>query len=241
MKIKNIFKLSVRGGLLILLSLLNFKYAFPSDEEYSGNIEFVSPSEINLLQLKKTELKNLDHRIFQILKEADHLVRRHVGYRHDNPYRKLTRTDLYRIHHTQRQLSCSEFVWYVFSMSGLPMGNTHIETKYMAFHHHIYSKALYKVKDNTIRPGDILVYDYPLLEIVMERKRIGRFLSGHVVIVVSADKKIVVGSHGRGESSPHHAPTGAGYRRLTNGWDNWTMDRTLKAVYRIQPQSPQNR
>jgi hypothetical protein len=65
----------------------------------------------------------------------------------------------------------------------------------------------------------------------LERK--GRYHAGHAVIVVSAERKIVVGSHGA-ESTPRGAPLGVGYRQLLHDWNAWTAGRTLKAVYRLR-------
>lgn len=204
----------------------------PSEAEIVAN---VPSTQFSVVEMLKTEWKDLDPRIIRVLKIADRMTRRHVGYHGDKNFgKKLTQNDLYYIHHHVRQLSCSEFVWYAFAISNFPMGITHIETKDLAYGKHPYRKALYRVKDGSIQPGDVLVYEFPMKELKKEQKSQGTFRAGHVMIVASANHRIVVGSHGDASTPPGAVP-GVGYRKLLKGWDQWTEGRTLKAVYRAKP------
>ncbi len=195
----------------------------------SGVIEEVAPSEISLDALKEAEFKGIDPLPVRILELADELVRQRVRYRRYRTSRRLSREDLTVL---KPRLSCSEFIWYLFSRAGLNMGDHPVISKRMAFKEGIYSDALVKITDGTIRPGDILAYANSPEELEAQKKKFGRGQVGHVVIVVSVDRRIVVGSHGR-ESTPPGGKMGAGYRRLLRGWEHWTNGRTLRATYRL--------
>lgn len=189
-----------------------------------------SPEEVNLTGLARGELRSEDPRVLELLRNADALVRRGIGYRKDSRENPLTRTDL---HALPDSLSCSEFVWVVYSLAGMDLGNHHIETKELAFDKGVYAPYLVKLQPHEeIHPGDMLVYEYPDEQLIEEEEESGRYRAGHVVIVVSALQRIVVGSHGD-ESTPPQSPTGAGYRRLLEGWNRWTAGRTLRAIYRL--------
>ena len=51
------------------------------------------------------------------------------------------------------------------------------------------------------------------------------------LLVVSAERRIVVGSHGEA-STPVGEPEGVGYRRLRGDFSRWTEGHTLRALYR---------
>jgi hypothetical protein len=204
----------------------------PSDIQRDAEsiIAYLTPDEVNLSGLERSELAQEKSVIFKILEQADAFARLGIGYRTDKRRTPLTRADF---HAPPADLSCTEFVWLVYSLAGLNLGNFHIETKEMAYDKGVYAPILVKLKPTTeIRPGDILVYEYPDAELMQEIEYEGRYHAGHAVIVVSAERKIVVGSHGA-ESTPSGAPLGVGYRRLLHEWNAWTAGRTLKAVYRL--------
>lgn len=189
----------------------------------------LSPSEVSLGDLKASELQGVDPSVIRLLEQADDLVRREIGYRPYRFSRPLSRNALTPL---KRRLSCSEFLWSLFSLADFDMGDHPVNSKKMAFKKNVYPQTLVKVADADILPGDTLVYAHPREELKRQREALGKSEVGHVVIVVSADQKIVVGSHGR-ESTPNGGKTGAGYRKMLQGWERWTNGRTLQAVYRL--------
>ena len=193
-------------------------------------VAYVSPADIPVGPSHSGEGAKASPAVYKMLNTADELVRRGVQYRFDDKFHALSRSQLGAF---QPELSCSEFVWYVYSRAGMDLGNQHLQTQELAYRNGVYANALEKVTDGTIKPGDVLIYEHPLAELQREKRLTGKCHSGHAVIVLSADEKIVVGSHFY-RSTPTGAPTGAGYRRLLNGWDHWTANRTLRAVYRIK-------
>lgn len=191
----------------------------------------LAPSEVCLSDIQTKELQKANPFVIRLLEQADDLVRRGIGYRPYRASRPLSRKDLAPL---KRRLSCSEFVWCLFSLAGFDMGEHPVKSKKMAFKENVYPQTLIKVTDESILPGDILVYAHPREELKRQRDLFGKSEVGHVVIVVSADQKIVVGSHGR-ESTPRGGETGTGYRKLLQGWAHWTNERTLQATYRLSP------
>lgn len=189
----------------------------------------LAPSEVCLDDLKTTEFQGIDPSVIRLLAQADDLVRRGIGYRPYRFSRPLSRKDLTPL---KRRLSCSEFLWSLFSLADFDMGDHPVKSKKMAFKKNVYPQTLMKVTDGSILPGDILVYAHPREELKRQRERFGKSEVGHVVLVVSADRKIVVGSHGR-ESTPSGGKIGVGYRKLLQGWEWWTNGRPLQAVYRL--------
>lgn len=194
-------------------------------------IASLAPSEVSLSDIQKKEFEGANPFVIRLLEQADDLVRRGIGYRPYRASRPLSRKDLTPL---KRRLSCSEFVWCLFSLAGFDMGEHPVKSKKMAFKENVYPQTLIKVTDGSIFPGDILVYAHPREELKRQRNLFGKSEVGHVVIVVSADRKIVVGSHGR-ESTPHGGETGTGYRKLLQSWTHWTNGRTLQATYRLSP------
>ena len=190
----------------------------------------LNPDEVNLEKLKMGELAHQPERIIDLLEIADRLSREKIGYRTDSRKHPLTRQE---INDPPEALSCTEFVWLVYSRSGVDLGNFHIETKEMAYDKGVYAPWLVKLKPlEAIQPGDILVYEYPDETLIRQEEETGRYHSGHAVLVVSVQQKIVIGSHGF-ESTPRGAATGVGYRRMLGSWENWTAGRTLQAIYRF--------
>lgn len=227
-----VFLLLFFGALLLVRASCVYAEFLPptKTEQDKAVIKYVPTSSISLKTLQKTEWKNASPELLCVLKKADELARRGVEYRYDSPSTLLTREDL---KHSPASISCSELIWYVYSACGLDLGDHHIETKEMAYSKGVYAKAFRKVLYDRIRPGDILVYEYSLHKLKREEALTGRYHSGHVVIVVSSKKKIVIGSHYL-KSSPGDVLPGVGYRKLLKGWNQWTAGRTLKAVYRVR-------
>lgn len=178
----------------------------------------------------ETEIKKLPWDLLCLLDLADQLVRRGTRYRR---YRRDRTLSLKNLARTKRRLSCSEFIWYLLSLAGLNVGEHPLSSKRMAFRRVVYPEALEKVSGLDIRIGDILVYAHSREVLKSQRELFGKSEVGHVVMVVSTQPKIVVGSHGL-ESTPEGEPTGAGYRRLLCGWRQWTKQRPLQAVYRVR-------
>ena len=193
-------------------------------------IEEVACANISLEEMKATELKGAGSSLMRLFELTDELVRRGIRYRKYKSSRQLSPNDLTIF---KPRLSCSEFVWYTFSLAGFRMGERPIKSKTMAFKNNIYPEALSKVTDGSVRPGDLLVYANSKEESKKQNERFGKSLVGHVVIVLSVERKIVIGSHGR-ESTPEGGATGAGYRRLLQAWEHWTHERMLRATYRIK-------
>jgi len=193
-------------------------------------VAYLSPGSIPVVRILQHEARKASPTVVKIIETADNLVRRGVRYRFDDKYHALSRR---QIGIFQPELSCSEFAWYVMSCAGLDLGNKHLQTRDLAYRDGMYSSAMERVTDGSIKPGDLLVYDHPLADLQREQKLTGKCPSGHAVIVVSAEEKIVVGSHFF-KSTPSGAPTGVGYRKLLGGWDHWTDNRTLRAVYRVK-------
>ena len=177
------------------------------------------------------QLSGQKREVLSILEHADALARAGIGYRTDKRADPLTRADL---ESSPPDLSCTEFVWLVYSQAGIDLGNFHVETKELAYDRGVYAPRLIKLDPSSpIRPADILVYEYPDQTLMREEEDDGHYRAGHAVIVVSAKRRIVVGSHGA-ESTPKGAPTGVGYRRLLRGWTQWTAGRRLRAIYRLR-------
>ena len=192
----------------------------------------LTPDEVNLEKLKMGELAHQPERIIDLLEIADRLSREKIGYRTDSHRYPLTREE---INNLPDALSCTEFVWLVYSRSGVDLGNFHIETKEMAYDKGVYAPWLVKLKPlEAIQPGDILVYEYADETLIRQEEETGRYHSGHAVLVASVQQKIVIGSHGF-ESTPRGASTGVGYRLMLGSWQNWTAGRTLQAIYRFAP------
>ena len=190
----------------------------------------LNPDEVNLEKLKMGELTHQPERIIDLLEIGDRLSREKIGYRTDSRTHPLTGQE---INDPSEALSCTEFVWLVYSRSGVNLENFHIETKEMAYENGVYAPWLVKLKPlETIQPGDILVYEYPDETLIRQEEETGRYHSGHAVLVVSVQQKIVIGSHGF-ESTPRGALTGVGYRRILGSWQSWTAGRTLQAIYRF--------
>lgn len=215
---------------------IKMSYAFLAiQHDVDVLVQYMTPDEVHLSDLKETELKGENPYVIRFLENADKLARSVIGYRKDKRSTPLTRANLFDL---PDKLSCTEFIWAVYSLSGLDLGNFHIETKEMAYDKGVYAPYISKLKpDVEIRPGDTLVYEYPDEELISEEEETGRYRSGHAVMVVSTSQKIVVGSHGT-ESTPEGAPGGVGYRRLLGGWTSWTEGRTLKAIYRLKQTAP---
>jgi hypothetical protein len=204
--------------------------ALEAQGEAASVVEYMTPGEVNLTDLVDTELIQ-DNETHKILEQADTLARSRIGYRTDKRDNPLTRAF---IGSPPNSLSCTEFIWLVYSSAGLDLGNFHIETKELAYDRGAYSPYLTKLRPSEkICAGDTLVYEYPDQELIREEEQTGHYRAGHAVIVVSVNQKIVIGSHGD-ESTPPGAPTGVGYRRLLNDWGHWTAGRTLKAIYRLK-------
>jgi hypothetical protein len=204
-------------------------HAVSGSFDAGGILEYLSPDAVNIQGLEQTELAQANSQILEILEQADTLARSRIGYRTDKRSDPLTRAGMHRL---PDNLSCTEFIWLVYSLSGMDLSNFHIETKEMAYDKGVYSPFLVKLKPTeAVQPGDTLIYEYSDRELIREEEQTGHFRSGHAVMVVSAKRKIVVGSHGA-ESTPPGAPTGVGYRRLLKDWDKWTAERSLKAIYR---------
>ena len=193
-------------------------------------IDAVPFSHIALEDLKATEWQGAGPSVIRLFDLADGMVRRGIRYRKYKLSRQLAPTDLTLF--TPR-LSCSEFVWYLFSLAGFRMGAHPIKSKTMAFGDNIYPQALIKVTDGSVKPGDVLVYANSTEELKKQKELFGKSQVGHVVIVLSVERKLVVGSHGR-ESTPEGGSTGVGYRRLLQGWEQWTHERLLRATYRLK-------
>jgi cell wall-associated NlpC family hydrolase len=164
------------------------------------------------------------------LELSDTLARRGIGYHHDQA-RDVLRLENLEIGSLPPELSCSEFVWFVYSRCGLDLGDTHRNTRNLVYAKHNYPRGMQRVADRTIRPGDLLVYDFDLAELERRSKLVEGEKAGHVVLVVSAEQQILIGSHGMA-STPEGAPEGVGYRRLRGDFSRWTAGRTLRAIYR---------
>lgn len=177
----------------------------------------------------QAEFSAISQEMIKRLDLADRLVRQGILYRGYKKDRTLARRNLMR---KKRRLSCSEFIWYLLSLSGLDMGEQPVNSKKMAFRKKVYVNALKKVSGDRIQIGDILAYSHSREELKRQRALFGKSQVGHVVMVVSVKEHIVVGSHGT-ESTPYGEPIGVGYRQLLQGWDSWTHERSLQAVYRI--------
>jgi hypothetical protein len=194
-------------------------------------VEGVDPSAVSLDALRETELKDASPAVIRILETADRLVRQGVRYRRLKSARRLS---LDTLSASRRSLSCSEFVWSVFSLARLDMGAHPVSSKRLAFTDDPYPGILIRVTDGSIRPGDLLVYAHPAADLAARGQAGGFGEISHVVVVVSARQGIVVGSHGR-ESSGQGEALGAGYRRLVGGWNEWLHGRALTATYRLAP------
>jgi len=201
-------------------------------QEVAKNEEIASLSSREVFSEQSVEegIKMLPQHLRSLIELADQLVRQGIGYRRYKRDRTLSLRNLAR---PKRRLSCSEFIWYLLSLSGHKMGEAPVSSKRMAFRRRVYPESLEKISAAEIQLGDILVYSHPKEALKRQRELLGESQVGHVVLVVSRQPKIVVGSHGL-ESTPEGEPTGLGYRRLLLGWEQWTKRRPLQAVYRIR-------
>ncbi len=196
-------------------------------------IVWVGPEDVPLEILEASELAGIAEPVRRALRIAHALAEAGVAYRNNGD---LSRRDLDR---PPLALSCSELVYYVFARSGLDLGDAHMRTRWLAYGDpQPYQPSMIRVGDGTIRPGDLLVYHRDRARVERELAERGRTLPGHVVIVVSTERRVVIGSHGR-ESTPEDGITGVGYRALPDGFERWTLDRTLRAVYRYWNPSDQ--
>lgn len=194
-------------------------------------IIWVSPDEVSLETLESSELREAPEPVRCAIRVAHKLARDGVRYRHDGT---LSKADLDR---PPLALSCSEMVYFAFASCGVDLGDAHMRTKFLAFADPPpYQSSMKRISDGTILPGDLLVYHRDREVVEREAAERGRTLPGHVVIAVSPDKRMVIGSHGR-ESTPEGGLTGVGYRTLPDGFSTWTLGRTLRAVYRLESRS----
>jgi hypothetical protein len=101
-----------------------------------------------------------------------------------------------------------------------------------------YRKAMVKVPGpwqlDLLQPGDLLVYEFSEEELAAMKAR-HEDRAGHVVMLVSPEDKVIVGSHGA-FSTPEDAVSGVGYRGIVGSMLDWTEGRILRAVYRLRPE-----
>ena len=190
-------------------------------------LAFVGPDDVPLDQLESRELSLAPPPARAAIRIAHALARSGVAYRRDG---SLNRAELDR---PPLALSCSELVYYAYARGGVELGDEHMRTRFLAYADpHPYSPAMMRVTDGSIRPGDLLVYHWDREVVEKWLLERGRHRPGHVVIAVSAEQRLVIGSHGRG-STPEGGVSGVGYRTLPDGFGCWTKGRTLRAIYRL--------
>lgn len=188
---------------------------------------WIGPDEVPLETLETSELAGVPQTVRCAIRTAHQLAQQGVAYRFDGT---MSRADLER---PPLALSCSELVYYAYARCGVDLGDAHMRTKFLAYADPPpYSPSMIRVSDGSILPGDLLVYHWDREQVEQWIRERGRTRPGHVVIAVSPSKGMVIGSHGR-ESTPEGGFTGVGYRTLPDGFDTWTMGRTLRAVYRL--------
>jgi len=78
--------------------------------------------------------------------------------------------------------------------------------------------------------GDFI--KYPDETLIRQEEETRHYRAGYAVLVVSVQRKIVIGSHGF-ESTSRGATTCVEYRRILGSWRNWTAGGTLQAIYRF--------
>ena len=93
-------------------------------------LHYMMPDVVDLSNLKKTELRGENPSVIRFLENVDKLARSKIRYRKDKRSTPVTRANL---HAQSDSLSCTEFIWVVYSLSGLNLGNFHIETKELAY------------------------------------------------------------------------------------------------------------
>jgi cell wall-associated NlpC family hydrolase len=189
-----------------------------------SRLRWVAPDD---LLLEDPELTRAPNPARDAIRIAHSLACERVAYRRDGT---LKRADLEQ---PPRALSCSELVYYAFARSGVELGDEHMRTRFLAYSDpHPYAASMIRVSDGSILPGDLLVYHWDREEVERWLIERGKTRPGHVVIAVSSEKRLVIGSHGK-ESTPEGGLTGVGYRILDEGFGSWTRGRTLRAVYRL--------
>jgi hypothetical protein len=193
-------------------------------------VENVAPSAVSLETLGGTELKDASPEVVRLLALADDIVQQGVKYRRLKSARQLSPEKLGR---PLRRLSCSEFVWSLFSLAGFDMGDHPVSSRRLAFAADPYPRVLAKVTDGSLIPGDVLVYGHPADALAGQKVTPGTGEVNHVVVVVSAKQAIVVGSHGR-ESTAEGGALGAGYRHLVGGFGEWSHGRVLMGTFRLK-------
>jgi len=194
----------------------------------AGELEYLAPDQVPLAELLGGEIPPAAPAVRCALELSDSLARRGVGYHRDEARHLLTRENAPPL---PPELSCSEFVWYVYTVCGVDLGDRHRNSRELAFAEHNYPRGMHRVRDGSIRPGDLLVYDFDPEELERGAKLPEGERAGHVVLVVSPEQRILVGSHGAA-STPVGAPEGVGYRRARGDLSRWTEGRTLRATYR---------
>ena len=215
--------MKLRSGLL-LAACSALACATPRAPE----VDYLTPDQVALAELRGGELAAAAPAVGCALELADSLARRGIGYHHDQARQRLRARDLKQ---PPPELSCSEFVWYVYTSCGVDLGPRHRNTRKLAYSKHNYPRGMDRVDGARILPGDLLVYEFDPEELKRRARLVGGEKAGHVVLVVSAERRIVVGSHGEA-STPVGAPEGVGYRSLRGDFSRWTEGRTLRAIYR---------
>ena len=211
---------------LVLVACAVFACATPRARE----LEYLAPDRVPLAALRAGELAGASPEVVCALELSDSLARRGIGYHHDQS-RHVLRLENLEVGSLPPELSCSEFAWFVYSRCGLDLGDTHRNSRQLAYARHNYTRGMQRVADSSIRPGDVLVYEFDLADLERRSKRAVGEMAGHVVHVVSTEQKILIGSHGMA-STPEGAPVGVGYRRLRGDFSRWTAGRALRAIYR---------
>lgn len=199
-------------------------------------VETVPAAAVQFPSLVDTELRDADPAVLRVLELADHLARQGVRYRRLKSRRRLSAEKLSM---TPKRLSCSEFVWALFSLAEHDMGPRPVSSRRLALEADPYPGALVRVTDGTILPGDVLAYADPATTMATPSSERAAAVVSHVVIVVSARQRIVVGSHGH-ESTEDGETPGVGFRRLDD-WRHWSHGRVLMATFRLRPGGGANR
>ena len=193
-------------------------------------VETLPASAVLLPSLVETELRDADPAVLRVLELADDLARQGVRYRRLKSTRRLSAEKLSK---TPKRLSCSEFVWALFSLAEHDMGPRPVSSRRLAREADPYPDTLIRVTDGTILPGDVLAYADPVTAVAPPPPERAAAVVSHVVIVVSARQRIVVGSHGH-ESTDDGETPGVGFRRVDD-WRHWSHGRVLMATFRLRP------
>jgi len=224
---------------LVLTAGLALACATPLARE----LAYLAPDQVPRAALRAGELAQASPVVLCALELADALARRGIGYHHDQA-RHVLRLETLASGPLPPELSCSEFVWFVYSRCGLDLGEVHRNTRELSYAERNYPRGMQRVQDGSIRAGDLLVYDFDLAELERRAALVEGEKAGHVVLVVSARERILVGSHGLA-STPAGAAQGVGYRRLQGDFSRWTAGRALRAIYRPKagpaPSAPSER